>query len=355
MKITHVLWGLRYGGAETMITDIANLQSEDNDVSVLLINNDIDEDLLSALKPSIRVIRLNRPLKSCNPLYIIRLNLFILMSDADIIHFHQDNIIRYLFIHKLKKNLCLTVHDLQLDIKEVRQYNFVFAISAAVRKNLENKTGIEAPIVWNGIDTARFFQKMKKNNKIFKIIQTGRLFHRHKGQHLTLEALSILVYKYGFTNVHLDITGWGPSEEYLRQLAENLKISEYVTFTGVKSKDYLREHLADYDLLVQPSLWEGFGLTVCEAMCAMTPVLTSDVEGLKVFAGEDVTKFTFHSGDVEDYASKLFEIINLPEAEREQIAQNARDFAVKNFDISTTVKNYQIEYEKIKKKLRKRI
>ena len=47
----------------------------------------------------------------------------------------------------------------------------------------------------------------------------------------------------------------------------------------IKPQPYIVEHMADYDLLVQPSRWEGFGLTVAEAMAAKVLVSVSEGQG----------------------------------------------------------------------------
>ena len=50
-------------------------------------------------------------------------------------------------------------------------------------------------------------------------------------------------------------------------------------FLVKQTQDYVAAHLTDYDLFVQPSRWEGFGLTVAEAMAAGVPVLVSEGQG----------------------------------------------------------------------------
>ena len=53
-----------------------------------------------------------------------------------------------------------------------------------------------------------------------------------------------------------------PAMEYLKQLTAELHAETYVRFLGKQTQDYVAAHLTDYDLFVQPSRWEGFGLTV---------------------------------------------------------------------------------------------
>jgi glycosyltransferase involved in cell wall biosynthesis len=346
MKIMHVLWGLKYGGAETMLVDIINLQCIKNEVEVLFINNNFDNQLLSQIHQKVKITRIDRPLKSKNPIYLIWLNLHILFSNADIIHFHQDDIIRYIPIRFLKNNLCLTVHSTKLGVNDIQNYNYVFAISDAVRESVKRQTGIQVPVILNGINIQKFNKdKTQHNPDIFKIVQVGRLHHLPKGQDLTLQAIYHLITQQQEPKIHLDIIGEGDSIQYLKGLVEQLHIDSYVTFLGNKTKDYIRENMAGYDLLVQPSRWEGFGLVITEAMASMTPTLISNVEGMKMASLNGTLAYTFQSEDVYDYTQKLQQIIHLPAMEREKLAKKAYNYIVENFDISYTVKNYEHHYK----------
>lgn len=346
MKITHVLWSLRYGGAETMLVDIVNRQCLGHDVEVLLINDNVDDSLLKQINPEIKITRINRPLKSRNIYYLLKLNLLILFSRSDVIHCQQDNIIRYVPVYPLKRNLCLTVHDVKMDVNDVKKYNCVFAISDAVKSAVKEKTGIDPVLIHNGIDVRKFNTvKRKPDLDIFRTVQVGRLNHLHKGQHITLNVISQLITRYNYPKIHLDIIGGGESEKYLKQLADELNINPYVTFMGNRTKDYIRENLSGYDLLIQPSLWEGFGLTVTEAMSALTPTLVSNVDGMKTASQNGELSYTFKSGNVEDCTEKLYRIIHAPAAEKEALAKKAYDYVLNNFDISFTADNYLNSYK----------
>lgn len=341
----HILWELRYGGAETMLVDIANLQSLDNEVEVLIINNDIEVSLFETLNERIKVKKINRPAQNYNPFYILKLNAIIAFSNADVFHFHHNNLINYIPASVLKKNRCLTVHC--LDTQYIRRYDHVFAISEAVKKMIKQETGIDASLVENGVDINRFRKQKNKQNTVFRIVQIGRLAHEYKGQHLSLSAIDLLVNRYNCKNIHLDIIGWGVSEKYLKDMAKHLNITDYVSFLGMRDKNYLGEHLADYDLLVQPSLWEGFGLTIIEAISALTPTLLSNIDGMNTVSQDGKYTYTFKNNDVEDYAENIYKIINLPSEKREEMAEKAYNFALDNFDIAITVKKYLALYEQI--------
>jgi len=331
-----------------MSVDIINRQCLEHEVELLIVNRDIKPDLLSKIDSRVGIIKINRPLKSKNPLYLLKLNYILLFSKADVIHSQMDDIIKYFPLHFLRKNLCLTIHCVRLGYKGISKYNYIFAISDEVRESARKQTGAEAQVVHNGIETQKFnIKKREVSDGKFNIVQIGRLDHLHKGQHLTLKAIHTLVTNYNFTDIHLDLIGEGDSEKYLKELTDNLNINTYVTFLGTCSKDYIKENLTNYDLLVQPSLWEGFGLTIIEAMSAMVPTLISNVDGMKTTSLNGEFSYTFQSGNVEDYTERLFNIIQRPAIEREAFAKKAHKYACDNFDISITVENYIKQYRKI--------
>jgi glycosyltransferase involved in cell wall biosynthesis len=71
----------------------------------------------------------------------------------------------------------------------------------------------------------------------------------------------------------------------LLELSRKLSLEQHVVFTGTVSTDDLRALYADATLLVLPSLSEGFGYPVLEAMAFGVPVVVSDTSSLPEVAG----------------------------------------------------------------------
>ena len=84
------------------------------------------------------------------------------------------------------------------------------------------------------------------------------------------------------------------------------RLGERVVFTQRLGEVELRGLVAGADLLVQPSLEEGFGLPPLEAMAAGTPVLTSDCAALLETAAQGAHRFALHSpGDLARQLRRL--------------------------------------------------
>jgi glycosyltransferase involved in cell wall biosynthesis len=78
--------------------------------------------------------------------------------------------------------------------------------------------------------------------------------------------------------------GWGESQ--LAALPAELGISDSVIFTGFVADEELPHLYANSTFFVYPSLYEGFGLPVLEAMACGTPVITANSSSIPEVAGE---------------------------------------------------------------------
>jgi glycosyltransferase involved in cell wall biosynthesis len=244
----------------------------------------------------------------------------------------------------------LTAHDTGIQlIAAVNNFDALFTISEAVKTDLsERYPEMRTTTIYNGIVFKDVVQKFCYDQQPFRMLQISRLYHKKKGQDILLKALQHVNTVLGAGEVTVDFIGDGTSMQYLVGLAEDLGISKWCQFLGERPRSYIYENLHTYDLLVQPSRFEGFGLTVVEAMAAQVPVLVSDIEGPMEIIKNGQYGYFFRSEDSEDCAKKIVDIIRLPKdqgfkREMEGICAYARD----NFDISLTAARYLHEYRKI--------
>jgi glycosyltransferase involved in cell wall biosynthesis len=100
-------------------------------------------------------------------------------------------------------------------------------------------------------------------------------FNPQKAQHVLLTAVPTVLEK--FPQARLLLVGKGHLEQQLRQQAADLGISQQVIFTGVRHD--IPAVLAQTDVFVLSSNWEGVPLSVIEAMAAARAVLVTDVGG----------------------------------------------------------------------------
>lgn len=106
------------------------------------------------------------------------------------------------------------------------------------------------------------------------LISVGRLLS-HKNVDLALRATALL--RDRGEEVRLRVVGEGPEAGRLHELASELALGDRVVFSPfVDSHDDLLALVADSDVLLFPSVREGFGMVALEAMSVGTPVVTAD-------------------------------------------------------------------------------
>jgi glycosyltransferase involved in cell wall biosynthesis len=130
---------------------------------------------------------------------------------------------------------------------------------------------------------------------------------KHKGLSCLLEAF-IAARKEGLGHKLVIV---GSKDNFRSQDAgalERFSAMDALEFTGFVSDEKLRELLAEAALLVQPSLYEGFGLPPLEAMVSGTEALISDIPVFREIYGEFPVSF-FKAGDSRDLKDKLMELL----------------------------------------------
>lgn len=346
MKILHCMFGMGVGGAETMLVDIINQQVLTDNVTLVIINNLYSKDLLAKLKPDVRVIKLNRNPGSKNPWWLIRLNYTVLMLKPDVIHVHQSNAIKMLFPIFYNK-VWRTIHALNLTLAKTAAIRHI-AISDAVNEDASTRyPGINVTTVANGINCDSIRQKdysrFLASATMFKIVQVGRLEHLKKGQDTLLKAVYILKSR-GIDDIEVTFIGEGDSDEELKDLARSLGISDKIHFDGMRDRDYIYAHLADYDIMCHPARYEGFGLVIAEGATALLPIIIPDTGGPFEILGQGKYCETYHTkDDAEGLAEAILRVKNNYPCAMER-ALLAREHVVANYSIKSMVKKYRELY-----------
>ncbi len=145
----------------------------------------------------------------------------------------------------------------------------------------------------------------------FVIGTVGRLT-AIKGQRILLEATAKL--KNEIPELFCLIVGDGELRQELETLAATLGIGKRVIFPGWRRE--VANYIAAMDLFVMPSLNEGMGRTVVEAMAAEKAIVASDVGGLKDLVTPGVNGLLVPPGDDEALAAAIRQLHKDPERRR---------------------------------------
>lgn len=345
MRILHIVWSFKFGGIETMLVNIANTQVElGNEVGLLIIEkNKTDLKLLQTLDKKIKVFCANRKWGVFDLSGYWRMNRIISRYNPDMIHLHSASIYKYLYT--LHRRLCnSTLHDLcnNSNTDHIDKIPQVFAISQSVADDLMDKKGVKSIVNPNGIRPELISsKKYEKADGLFHIVQVSRLEHMKKGQHILILAAKKLKAD-GFDNFQIDFIGDGASRSYLEQLVIDYGLETNVCFLGTRDQQYIYEHLCNYDLFVQPSIYEGFGLTIAEAMAARVPVLVSSGQGPEEVIEKGKCGYVFKNGDWTDCAAKIR--IFLEGKDDKSLVELAYERVWKQYNIKVTVQTYLDKY-----------
>jgi glycosyltransferase involved in cell wall biosynthesis len=192
-------------------------------------------------------------------------------------------------------------------------------------------------VVYNGIPLEEFARadSREEARKLFhlpsdRIIvgSAGRLVQQ-KGYRFLIESVA------GLQGCSLALAGDGPLREELEEYARMLKVE--VFFLGMLSPDRVPLFLKSLDIFCSPSLWEGFGLALCEALAAGLPVVASDIAPFREVLGDEGALVS--PADAVSLNRTLRGLIEDP-AQREMLGKRAVARA-DIFSIQRMVKSYE--------------
>ncbi len=132
-------------------------------------------------------------------------------------------------------------------------------------------------------------------------------------------------------------------ESDLRETVQHLKLEQHILFTGYIPDDQLHHLYHMADVFVYPSLYEGFGLPVVEAMACGTPVITSNCTSIPEITGDAAMLIDPWSSN--EIAGALSRLIGNPDVKRD-LAQKGCSQARK-FSWRQTAEATFAVYEKV--------
>lgn len=154
--------------------------------------------------------------------------------------------------------------------------------------------------VHNGIpDTS--YRARPGDAAIPRIVMVAR-FAPQKNQQLLLQALAKVD-----TPFHLTFVGDGPTRAAAEQMAAELGLGQRVEFLGLR-KD-TEQILAASHIFVLSTNWEGFPITILEAMRAGLPVIATDVDGVREAVRHGQTGDLVPRGECQPLAESLAKLL----------------------------------------------
>lgn len=218
-------------------------------------------------------------------------------------HVHQE-----VFRKSLSKPLALFACILENRLMPwaYRKTKFITISESSKQEILDfdlGKAGIE--IIYPGVDLRTYKPTNKKSSNPL-IIYIGRL-QMYKSVDILIQSAKKIFES--VPHAEIVIAGSGEEKKKLENLVKNLGLSDKVTFVGRVSEEGKIQLYQKAWVAVNPSLKEGWGITTIEANACGTPVVASDVPGLRDSVCNPSTGFLVQYGNIGDFSSKIIRIL----------------------------------------------
>jgi len=352
-NILYIIPRFTTAGAETLVLQYArHAKDAGHDVAVVsVVGGGELEAAFQELDISIHVAAKKDLFSSWRQ--FLRIKKYVQQFSPDIIHTHvfSADVVGFLLC-KYTKVWISTQHNIGKEFSFIRKKVLSFCLSYAdavtavsdavynfCRKDLRLKNS-SIEVIKNGVDTSKW-TKIKGDilkQDTIQLASIGRL-EPQKNHVFLLRSLANIDRSILW---HMHIYGDGSLKKDLQTLAQQLHISEYITWHGVERD--MEKVYRSVDVVVQPSRWEGLSLVVMEAMAAGRLVVASHAAGAELIHDKKDGLLV----DIEDDTAiaTLMDSIDSHRTDMQKIAKQAQVHAKKTFSLDTHLSVIEALYEK---------
>ena len=278
-----------------------------------------------------------------DPVYIYKLTKFLSTHKIDVVHAHELKAAANALVAGTLAGTPVRISHVHTPISEWRipnrikglftrltivgyssEVNFLSTREIALtesRKRVKMAEGIKEStleIIPNGVDVGAFAtSELEKANLKREVLTKHNIptdafimgnisrMTEEKGHEVLIQAFAefLKLKSVEADKVHLLLAGGGKLESTYRQLTEELGLQGKVTITGIFPFEDIKKYYACLDIFIFPSLAEGFGIVLIEAMASGLPAICSDLEVLQEVGGSTVRYF--ETGNFKDLAEKM--------------------------------------------------
>jgi len=358
MKILVTLNSSNFGGIERTVLDLAKGLSQNHEVYIICPSGDLIEDY----KKYAKVYQYKKVTK-VDFKYIFYLAKILKREKIDVLHSNDPRItfnsLIAGFLAKTKVKISHThtpISSWQISVKSKKINIFLntlivnllsdyeICLTEVIRKQKEQE-GIDPQklfVIGNCLDedfkneVIKLNSQVLKPHKYFEFLCVSR-FSVEKNQEMLIEAFYELSKLY--KDVKLVLVGKGPMLLHSKDLVSKFKIEDKVDFINEIEDSEKVAIMKSSDCFVFPTLAEGFGLVMIEAMTTSKYVIVSDLDVLKEVSNNQL--IYFQSNNKLDLLKKMLEVY---EGKISSSYEENKSFVFQKYSFDNYIKSYEKIY-----------
>jgi L-malate glycosyltransferase len=353
MKVLHLNAGNETGGGMIHILSLLNELNRDEFILGLFEREQFYD---KAIEYGINTVLFEQNSR-LDLSVIFKIVKYIKVENIDIIHTHgaRANLLGYIIKILTKVNWMTTIHSdprndflgrgikgrifTNINMRVLKKASHFFAISKRFKEMLVN-FGINAEhitTIYNGIDFNKnkfkyggnYREKLKLSEDNFVILMVAR-FDPVKCHKVAINAVKTVFEDY--PNTRLLLVGDGPFKKEMELYVQQNGMSSFVDFLGFKENVHLYYQLADITLLTSKT--ESFPLVLLESGRESTPVITTDVGGVKDMIPDPSYGFIVPVGDTNAIEKAIKDAICLKKMNKlNKIGTRFNQYISKRFSV----------------------
>ena len=367
MKILYTLNSSNYGGMEKTVLDLVSGLGADYEKFIICPKGDFEEEFQKYSK-----VIFHPKIGKFNLRYLLFLRNFLKKNKIDVIHANEPRIVFHSLLAGLLAgtririshthtpismwqiglvNKILNILMNTIVVNLFSTYEIALTNSIKKQKIKELILPFKLKVIPNCLDNTfikliddyrpkekTVISKLKLGNK-YLFLYLSR-FTREKNQNLLIEAFA------NFTKTNTEavllLAGKGEDLPKLKKKISALNLENRVfILTDISETDKIDLYM-NANCFVFPSLAEGFGITLLEAMYSCYPVISSNLEVLREVSGNRV--LFFKNNNLKSLSSKIKDAYKLSEDFKNKIKEN-KSFIKNNYSLEKYIGNYERLYQ----------
>lgn len=179
----------------------------------------------------------------------------------------------------------------------------VWVLTNSDKRDFDFHFGLNCRVFYNPI--SQHTCKMSKHEK-GNILFAGRLEIKHKGLDYLIDIMRCITQS--VPDSLLTIVGDGPAHDWMKQEIIKKGLENKIELVGNTNNVY--EYYEKASVILQTSRWEGFGMTIIEAMSCGVPVVAFHNYGPDEIVRNGIDGFLIDHYEIEKFAQKVIAILN---------------------------------------------